>query len=37
VARLEELTAAALDAIASLGARGALLRELAVYSAQRSH
>lgn len=37
VARLEELTAAALDAIASFGARGALLRELAVYSAQRSH
>jgi len=37
VARLEELTAAALDAITPLGARGALLRELALYAAKRSH
>jgi farnesyl diphosphate synthase len=37
VARLEELTAAALEAIAPLGARGALLCELALYSARRTH
>ena len=36
-ARLAELTTSALDAIASLGERGALLRELAVYSACRKH
>ncbi|HUH32044.1 MAG TPA: farnesyl diphosphate synthase [Rhodanobacter sp.] len=36
-ARLAELTASALEAIAPLGERGALLRELAVYSACRKH
>jgi farnesyl diphosphate synthase len=35
--RLAELTAGALDAIAPLGERGALLRELAQYSANRRH
>ncbi len=37
VARLEELTVAALAAIAPLGEHGALLRELALYAAKRSH
>lgn len=36
-ARLSELTTSALDAIAPLGERGLLLRELAVYSACRKH
>ncbi len=36
-ARLEELTDSALQAIAPLGVRAALLRELAVYSAVRTH
>ncbi len=36
-ARLAELTAAALTAIAPLGGRAALLRELAHYSANRTH
>ncbi len=36
-ARLAQLTTAALDAIAPLGERATLLRELAVYSAQRTH
>jgi farnesyl diphosphate synthase len=36
-ARLHQLTTAALDAIAPLGKRGSLLRELAVYSAVRTH
>lgn len=36
-ARLEELTASALDALKPLGDRGTLLRELALYSALRSH
>lgn len=35
--RVSELTAIALDAVAPLGARGALLRELAIYSACREH
>ncbi|SFS19659.1 farnesyl diphosphate synthase [Dyella sp. OK004] len=36
-ARLAELTATALDAIAPLGARGVLLEELARYAARRHH
>ena len=36
-ARLTELTASALNAIAPLGNGGALLRELALYSANRTH
>lgn len=36
-ARLADLTANALDALKPLGARGTLLRELALYSARRSH
>jgi farnesyl diphosphate synthase len=36
-ARLDELTTAALDAITPLGERGTLLRELALYSAKRTH
>ncbi|MFC5741916.1 polyprenyl synthetase family protein [Dyella tabacisoli] len=35
--RLSELTSEALDAIASLGARGSLLQELAYYAAERQH
>ena len=36
-ARLDELTGAALDAIAPFGERGTLLRKLALYSAKRTH
>jgi farnesyl diphosphate synthase len=36
-ARLEELTADALAAIAPLGGRGALLERLALYAARRHH
>ena len=36
-ARLEELTAVALEAIAPLGARSALLERLALYAARRHH
>jgi farnesyl diphosphate synthase len=36
-ARLAELTKTALDAIAPFGERGELLRELALYAAQRQH
>ena len=36
-ARLEELTATALEAIAPLGERGALLERLALYAARRHH